>query len=97
MIEKLRKKVTLIILSAITIPFIIIISFYVYSYYHNTIRANSLAVDRFFGGPEYKRDCNGSGRIQQRRQEEGYKKIGLYLHRGNRVFRRIPGDTVPGA
>ena len=56
MIEKLRKKVTLIILSAITIPFIIIISFYVYSYYHNTIRANSLAVDRFFGGPENKRE-----------------------------------------
>lgn len=56
MIEKLRKKVTLIILSAITIPFIIIISFYVYSYYHNTIRANSIVVDRFIGGPENKRE-----------------------------------------
>jgi len=51
MIEKLRKKISLIILFAISIPVIFIIIIYNFSYYNNTIRANTQFVDRFFGEP----------------------------------------------
>lgn len=56
MIEKLRKKISLIVLFAISIPLIIIIIFYNISYYNNTIRANSMVVDRFIGKPNNKKD-----------------------------------------
>ncbi len=51
MIIKLRRKITLIVLCAISIPFLIIISFYSFSYYNNTIKTNSGFVDRFIGKP----------------------------------------------
>ena len=51
MIEKLRRKISLIVLFAISIPLLVIITFYVLSYYNNTIRANVGLVDRFFGEP----------------------------------------------
>ena len=56
MIDKLRSKISLIVLCAISIPFIIIILFYGISYYNNTIRANSIFVDRF--GPDKKDKFN---------------------------------------
>ena len=52
MIEKLRKKITLIVLFSISIPLIAIISLYTFSYYKNTIKTNAEFVDRFFGGPD---------------------------------------------
>jgi len=51
MIEKLRKKISLIILFAIFIPLFVIIIFYSFSYYNNTIESTSNLVDRFFGEP----------------------------------------------
>ncbi|MBQ6494679.1 MAG: HAMP domain-containing histidine kinase [Bacilli bacterium] len=51
MIEKLRKKISLIILIAISIPLLFIIIFYNISYYNNIIRANTKFVDRFIGEP----------------------------------------------
>ena len=51
MINKLRKKISLIVLFAISTPLIIIVTSYTISYYRNTIRSNSFFVDRFFGEP----------------------------------------------
>lgn len=51
MIDKLRKRISLIVLFAISIPLLIIITFYAFSYYNNTIRSNAQFVDRFFGEP----------------------------------------------
>ena len=58
MINKLKTKVSLIILFAISVPLIIIISLYTFSYYKNTIRSNVGFVDRFFEpkGPDKKFD-----------------------------------------
>ena len=52
MIKKLRKKITLIILFAISIPLLLIIIFNAYSYYDNIIKSNVRFVDRFFAEPE---------------------------------------------
>ena len=51
MIEKLRKKISLIVLCAISIPLFFIITIYTISYYNNTIRANAQFADRFFNKP----------------------------------------------
>ena len=51
MIEKLRKKISLIVLFAISIPIIFIIIIYNISYYNSTVRANTQFIDRFFGEP----------------------------------------------
>ena len=58
MINKLKTKVSLIILFAISVPLIIIISLYTFSYYKNTIQSNVGFVDRFFEpkGPDKKFD-----------------------------------------
>ena len=58
MIERLRKKITLIILLAIMLPLIIVMTFYTFSYFNNVIRANTMFVDRFIGGPENKKEDN---------------------------------------
>ena len=52
MIKKLRKKISLIILFAISIPLLLIIIFNAYSYYDNIIKSNVRFVDRFFAEPE---------------------------------------------
>ena len=51
MIEKLRKKISLIVMFAISIPLLVVIAFYTFSYCNNTIRTNAGLVDRFFGEP----------------------------------------------
>ena len=60
MIKKLKTKVSLIVLCAISIPFLLVIGFYAFSYYNNTINANAGFVDRIFGdrngGPNSKRN-----------------------------------------
>ena len=52
MIKQLRKKISLIILFAISIPLLLIIIFNAYSYYDNIIKSNVRFVDRFFAEPE---------------------------------------------
>ena len=52
MIKKLRKKISLIILFAISIPLLLIIILNAYSYYDNIIKSNVRFVDRFFAEPE---------------------------------------------
>lgn len=68
MVDKLRKKLSLIILSAISIPLLFILVIYNISYYRNTISANTQFVERFFGEP------NGgpmNSDTQNGRKEEG--------------------------
>ena len=52
MIERLKKKISLIILFAISIPVLFIIIIYNFSYYDNAIRTNTQFIDRFFGEPK---------------------------------------------
>ena len=49
MIKKLRNKISLIILLSVSIPLLLIISFYTYSYYDNTIKSTTLLIDRIYG------------------------------------------------
>ena len=58
MIEKLRKKVSLIILFAISIPLVVIITFYTISYYNNMIGTHTRFVDRMFDGPGNREELN---------------------------------------
>ena len=58
MIEKLRKKIFLIVLFAISIPLLFIIIFYTISYRENIIRTNAQFVDRMFVNPNGKSDNN---------------------------------------
>ena len=58
MIEKLRKKISLIILFAISIPLVVIITFYTISYYNNMIGTHTRFVDRMFDGPENRKELN---------------------------------------
>lgn len=51
MIDKLRKKISLIVLFAISVPIIFVVIMYDISYYNSTVRANTQFVDRFFGEP----------------------------------------------
>ena len=51
MIDKLRKKISLIILFAISIPIVFIAIIFNISYYNNIIKANTQFVDRFFKEP----------------------------------------------
>ena len=51
MINKLRNKISLIILFAISIPLLFFITLYTVSYCNSTIRTNARLVDRFFGDP----------------------------------------------
>lgn len=51
MINKLRHKITLIVLSAIAIPLLIGVLIYDFSYYDNIVRSNAGFVDRFFDEP----------------------------------------------
>lgn len=52
MINKLKNKITFIVLAAITIPLTIGIVFYDFSYYSNLVNSNGSFVERFFEGPE---------------------------------------------
>ena len=61
MIEKLRKKISLIVLFAISIPLLFTLALYTISYTNNTIRTNARLVDRFFGEPD--RDPNIKNQI----------------------------------
>lgn len=56
MIEKLRKKISLIVLFAISIPLLIIIILYNISYYNNTLQVHTMIIDRFIGKPNNKKD-----------------------------------------
>lgn len=56
MIEKLKHKISLIVLFAISVPLLIIVLLYNISYYNNTIRANSLVVDRFIDDADNKKE-----------------------------------------
>ena len=58
MIDKLSKKISLIVVFAISIPIIFIVIIYNFSYYNNTIRVNVQFIDRFFGEPKDKFDNN---------------------------------------
>lgn len=51
MIDKLRKKVSLIVFFAISVPLVFLMIIYTVSYYNDTVRTNSEFVDRFFGEP----------------------------------------------
>ena len=63
MIEKLRKKISLIVLFAISIPLLFIIIFYTVSYRENIIRTNAQFVDRMFVDPNGKLDNNEDKQI----------------------------------
>ena len=63
MIEKLRKKISLIVLFAISIPLLFIIIFYTISYRENIIRTNAQFVDRMFVDPNGKLDNNEDKQI----------------------------------
>lgn len=65
MINKLRNKISLIVLSAIVIPLIIGIVIYDFSYYNNIVKSNAGLVDRFFEGPKDK------NKEEQRENEPG--------------------------
>ena len=52
MINKLKNKISLIVLLAIMVPLIIIVLLYDFSYYANVINSNGMMVDRFFEGPK---------------------------------------------
>lgn len=52
MINKLKNKVSLIILFAISFPFILLLFIYDLTYYNNTVRFNSSFIDRFFMEPK---------------------------------------------
>ena len=60
MINKLRTKILLIVLLAISIPLTFIISFYTYSYYNNSIRLATTFIERIYGDdkdiPDNKRE-----------------------------------------
>lgn len=58
MINKLRTKVSLIILFAISIPLFLVIIFYTFSYCNNVIRSNVSFMDRLFepSGPKNKKN-----------------------------------------
>lgn len=50
---KIKKKISLIIFLAISIPLIIILVFYTISYRNNIIKTNTNIVDKIFGEPKY--------------------------------------------
>ena len=56
MINKLKNKITIIVLLAISIPLLIIIISYNITYYNSVIDANVNVIDRFSGTPNNKRD-----------------------------------------
>ena len=58
MIEKLRKKISLIVLFAISIPLLFTITLYTISYSNNIIKTNARLVDRFFGEPDRNPNMN---------------------------------------
>ena len=58
MIEKLRKKISLIVLFAISIPLLFTITLYTISYSNNIIKTNARLVDRFFGEPDRNSNMN---------------------------------------
>lgn len=58
MIEKLRKKIYLIVLFAISIPLLFTITLYTISYSNNIIKTNARLVDRFFGEPDRNSNMN---------------------------------------
>ena len=60
MINKLRKKISLIILVSISIPILFIIIFSVVSYYKNTIRSNTMLVERIESPKEKDRNIKAS-------------------------------------
>lgn len=51
MIEKLRKKIALIVFLAVALPLLVIVTFYTLSYSNNIVRANVQFIDRLFGEP----------------------------------------------
>ena len=65
MIEKLRKKISLIILFAISIPLLFTIILYNISYSNNIIRTNARLVDRFFGEPDRNININYQNNISE--------------------------------
>ncbi len=69
MINKLRHKISLIVLSAIAIPLLIGMVIYDFSYCDNIIRSNARFVDRFFEGPGDK------NREEQRENDSGKPDI----------------------
>ena len=58
MIEKLKKKISLIVLFAISIPLLFTITLYTISYSNNIIKTNARLVDRFFGEPDRNPNMN---------------------------------------
>ena len=71
MIEKLRKKISLIIFFAISLPLFLIVILYLTSYYNNTIRINTQFIDRFFEKP--KEDPKGKIEENEKNREEQEK------------------------
>ena len=63
MIEKLRQKIFLIVLFAISIPLLFIILFYTISYRENIIRTNAQFVDRMFVDSNERFDNNEDNQI----------------------------------
>ena len=51
MIDKLRKKISLIVLFAISVPIVFVVIISDISYYNSIVRANTQFIDRFFGEP----------------------------------------------
>ena len=58
MIKKLRKKISLVVLFAISIPLLFTITLYTISYSNNIIKTNARLVDRFFGEPDRNPNMN---------------------------------------
>lgn len=79
MIEKLRKKISLIVLFAISVPLLVILLFYSVSYYNNTIRVNSGIVDRLIGEPNGGLNGNRDNKIDMPEMEGVYS---VYINEG---------------
>ena len=76
MIEKLRHKISLIVLFAISIPLLFTVILYTASYCNSTIRTNARLVDRFFGEPNG--SPNGDSNDKKENQIDAYDMEGIY-------------------
>ena len=76
MINKLRIKVTFIVLFAISIPLLFVITFYTISFYNNVINLSSRFIDRFFEVPQVDVD-NKRENIFEISQMEGIYSISI--------------------
>ena len=95
MIEKLRKKISLIVLFAISIPLLITITLYTISYSNNIIRTNARLVERFFGEPDRNPNLNNQNGFSEM---DGIYSIsisnGVIIQSSNNITDEIKGYAL---